>query len=67
MHKISWNLEKGVFPEWVKSVVICNYCGWLIYNPRETDETCPGCGGSYKQTDSKIQKIGGSRDRKKKN
>ena len=58
MSKFSWNLEKETFPEWVRFVIICNNCGWILYNPREIDEICPGCIESYKQTDSKIQKIG---------
>ena len=58
MAKIKWDLEKDKFPGYVKTIIICNNCGWLIYNPRITDikgeqsldTHCCNCGKAYTKT-----------------
>jgi len=44
-HKIHWDLEKDKFPYEVRSVLICQVCGWLVGNPRADDsKKCSNCG-----------------------
>jgi len=59
MTKINWNFKKlNLLPN-VRSVLICNNCGWLIQNPRKIDAEahCDNCKKTYKETNSKIQTI----------
>lgn len=51
--KIEWDLTKDKFDKWVKSVLICEECGWLLQNPRKMDAVCPNCGKTYAETGSK--------------
>lgn len=57
MQKVKWDLEKERFLPETKSVLICNYCGWLIQNPRPIDDHCDNCGKNYQETNSEIQFI----------
>ena len=41
----------------IKTVMICNECGWLISEPRECDKKCPECGNYYNNTDSKMERL----------
>ena len=50
---IKWDLKKEKFLAWVKSVLICNYCGWLIQNPRKMDTYCCNCLKTFEETNSK--------------
>ena len=52
MEKIKWDLEKDKFLPEVKSVLICQNCGWLITNPHiksdrdkgiDDRDECPNC------------------------
>ncbi len=57
MEKICWDLTKEKFPEGTKTIIICNYCGWLACNPIEKDKKCPNCGKDYKETKSEEKRI----------
>lgn len=66
MLKITWDLAKEEFPNFVHSVLICENCGWLIYNPKleggkfaKVNEICDNCRIPYTASNSKIQRIGG--------
>lgn len=54
---INWDIEKD-FDKTVRSILVCNKCGWCITNPREEDSNiCDNCRVSYLTTKSKIKTI----------
>lgn len=56
-HKIYWDLEKEQFPKEVSSVLICNYCGGITYNPNILDTRCCSCGKKFIDTESVPQRL----------